>query len=285
MNKFLLTLVMLANLAYAETPKTIQDLKNTSVRILNLDRNSGGTGSIFRSYSTGSHILTNKHVCRLIEPGGYVDHNGNVMKITHYKKFDQHDLCLVRVATDLKINLEISETLVQPSSTTIVSGHPSLLPHIATTGHMSERQDINLVVGLRECTKEDVEKDPLTCAFFGGYPVVKTFDSQLVSNLIKPGNSGSAVFNNEGQVVGVVFAGAGRDFSFGYIVPQIYLLFFIQNAHRFPWVEVGTPVEDGGIRGRVFSYERCHQAMSKGTKFLKIQKLCKGVTDSFIWRK
>ncbi len=74
-------------------PYTVEEFKRTSVRIMNEEMNSGGTGVIFRSYEKATHILTNKHVCRLIEPGGIVDYNGQQYQISHYKKFDQHDRC------------------------------------------------------------------------------------------------------------------------------------------------------------------------------------------------
>jgi S1-C subfamily serine protease len=104
---------LFSSLSFAETkhPKTVAELKETSVRIMNLEMNSGGTGSIFRSYPNATHILTNKHICRLIEPGGVVDYKGKQYLITHYKKFPQHDLCIVRIEADLGINLEVSETL------------------------------------------------------------------------------------------------------------------------------------------------------------------------------
>jgi hypothetical protein len=151
---------------------------------------------------------------------------------------------------------------------------------------MSERQDIQLVAGIKPCTKEDLKTDALTCMFLGGMPVIITMDAQLVSNLIKPGNSGSAVFNGEGEIVGVVFAGAGRDFSYGYIVPQIYLLYFIQNAQRFDFVKVGTEVDDKGVEDRIFNYDKCKDVqLEKGAKFQKLKDLCKSVSDTMIWSK
>lgn len=289
MNKFIIAAALLfsqISLAETVTPKTIAELKETSVRIMNLEMNSGGTGSIFRSYENATHILTNKHICRLIEPGGVVDYKGKQYLVTHYKKFDQHDLCLIRINANLGVNTDIAEDLAKESSKTIVSGHPSLLPHIVTVGHLSEHQDIELIVGIRACTKEEIAADPMTCAYFGGYPVVKSFDSQLVSNLIKPGNSGSAVFNKDGKIVGVVFAGSSRDFSFGYIVPQLYLLYFIQNAHRLEWVTVGTPVDDGGLSDRVFDYKKCEEAQFlRALKFKKIRDLCESLSDTMIWSK
>lgn len=263
-------------------PKSVKDLKRSSVRIYNLDLNSGGTGSIFKSFSNASHILTNKHVCRLIEPGGYVVQNGKKYLITHYKKFSQHDLCLVRVEKNFKISLEIADSLAKESSLVKVSGHPNLLPHIATKGHLSGRMTISLMVGVRECEEEDLKKHAMECTFLGGVPVIEELDSQVVSNLIKPGSSGSAVFNKKGEIVGVVFAGNGRDFSHGFIVPQIYLFYFLQNAHRQSWIKVGTPVDDKGLSNRVFNYESCS---FKSILPNEVARICSKIKDNMIWRK
>jgi len=287
-NKFIAIMIVLFSqfaLADLRRPKTITELKETSVRILNLEMTSGGTGSILKSFSNATHILTNKHICRLIEPGGVVDYKNKQYLITHYKKFPQHDLCIVRIGANLGIDLEVADTLAKESSKSIVSGHPSLLPHIATVGHLSERQDIQLIVGIKPCTKEDIKEDAMVCMWFGGKPVIQTLDAQLVSNLIKPGNSGSAVFNKDGGIIGVVFAGSGRGFSYGLIVPQIYLLYFLQNAQRFDFVQVGTKVDDEGMSDRIFNYDKCKDVQFKGDKFQKIKDLCESVSDTMIWSK
>lgn len=269
-------------------PKTIAELKETSVRIMNLEMNSGGTGSIFRSFSNASHILTNKHVCHLIEQGGVVDYKGKQYLVTHYKKFPDHDLCLVRVAVNLGVNLEVAEEIAAESSPSIVSGHPNLLPHIASIGHLSERMVIQLMVGIRECTDEDFEADPLACMFLGGMPIIKSLESRVVSNLIKPGSSGSAVFNKRGQLVGVVFAGASREFSYGFIVPQEYLIQFIRSAPNLRWVAVGTPVDDEGVSGRVFNFNSSSCDDPKNELALKskiVKNVCENVKNHMIWSK
>lgn len=277
-------LTFIAPLAMAEfRPQSIKDLRDTSVRIMNLQMNSGGTGSIFRSFKKTSIILTNKHVCRLIEPGGYVVTEKRKYLITHYKKFQHHDLCLVRIARNLNINLVVADKLAKPAQTVYVSGHPNLLPHIATKGHLSSNVTIELVVGLKECTEEDAKNHPLECVFFGGVPVIEKFSSDVVSNLIKPGSSGSAVFNSQGEIVGVVYAGNGREFSHGYIVPHIHVLYFIQNSRRYPWVKVGTPVDDGGLRDRIFNFEKCYNSFL--IRNGQIEKICKRVKNPMIWRK
>lgn len=89
MNKLIIAIMLFSSLAFAEIkhPQTIAELKETSVRILNIEMTSGGTGSIYKSFSNATHILTNKHICRLIEPGGVVDYKNQQFVITHYKKF------------------------------------------------------------------------------------------------------------------------------------------------------------------------------------------------------
>jgi S1-C subfamily serine protease len=264
----------------AFNPKSNSDFYKTSVRIYNMEMNSGGTGSIFRSYKKASHILTNKHVCELIKPGGYVNYNNKDYIITHYKEFKRHDLCLVRIDKGLGVSLNIAQTLSKASQTVYVSGHPNLLPHIVTKGHVSDNVDIEIITGNRKCTKAEIAADPARCAFFGGMPVIEISESTVVSNLIKPGSSGSAVFNTKGELVGVVYAGSGRGFSHGFIVPHIYLLYFIQNAYRQSWIKVGTKAAKADSNGSIFNYENCTGIITKPIKII-----CDRIQDNLIWRK
>jgi hypothetical protein len=110
-------------------------------------------------------------------------------------------------------------------------------------------------------------------------------DARVVSNLIQPGSSGSGVFNQQGELIGVVFAGASRDFSFGFIVPQEYVLDFVKTAHNLAWVAVGTPVDDNGVLGRVFNFEKCKDSILDTPKYAKIKKFCKSINDNMIWSK
>jgi S1-C subfamily serine protease len=276
---FIVLLFFIKTVASAEVlkPQTVAEFEKTSVRVLNQKMNSGGTGSILRSSKTGTEILTNKHVCRLIEPGGYVERQDKAYKVVAYKKFSDHDLCLVKIKQNLEVNTEVSNVLAKQSDKVIVSGHPNLLPHILTVGHLSGTLDIELVVGIK---KGSCDEDPILCMIFGGEPVVKTFESQVVSNLIKPGSSGSAVFNSSGEIVGVIFAGSGRDFSHGFIVPHKYVRYFMAIEGLIPFTPVGTKVDDGGLDGRIFNFSKCSQAKSK-----KAKALCNNLKDSFIWNK
>lgn len=288
MNKLILSILLLVGTAASaevSRPKTVAEMKETSVRIMNQEATSGGTGSILKSDNTGSTILTNKHVCRLIEPGGIVDRSGKQYQVAEYKKFPNHDLCLIKIKENLGVNLKVAETLAKESSRSIVSGHPSLLPHIVTAGHLSEKMNIQLVAGIKPCTTKDLTDTPEECFFFGGKPVMVDLEAQLISNLIKPGNSGSAVFNSDGELIGVVFAGSGRDFSYGLIVPQTFLTFFVKSANLFPYVKVGTPVDDEGMSDRDFNFDKCKTVSSISKHTTKIKDFCQSVNDTLIWRK
>jgi S1-C subfamily serine protease len=263
---FVFSLMLIKSIANAELllPQDTAAFKRSSVRVYNKKKNSGGTGSILKSTKNGSKILTNKHVCRLIEQGGYVEQNETYYPVESYKKFDDHDLCLISVEYNFNISLRISKTIAKPSDTIYVSGHPRLLPHILTKGHLSDNMRINLIIGVVPCEKPSME-----CMFFGGEPIIREFDSQVISNLISPGSSGSAVFNDAGEIVGVVFAGMG-ELSRGFIVPQKYILYFLTMARYTDFVPVGTKVDDKGLLRRIFNEEKCKKIKSK-----RIRKKCK----------
>jgi hypothetical protein len=87
-----------------------------------------------------------------------------------------------------------------------------------------------VMTGYRDCTPDEATNPAtgLFCAIIGKLPVVRRFDARLVSNLIQPGSSGSGVFNHEGELSGVIFAGTG-DFSYGFIVPYEYVANFLNT--------------------------------------------------------
>jgi S1-C subfamily serine protease len=229
-----LILTITAN-ATSLKPTTLKELRSISVKITNAEETSGGTGSILKSHKNASYILTNKHVCGVVENGGFVkDTENNKYKVIAYKTSFEHDLCVVTIKQNLGISLTIASQLPKPADVSIVSGHPRLLPNVITVGHFSDTQEITVMTGVRECTDKEVEEDALSCAFFG-YPIVTKYNSQLVSNLIQPGNSGSAVFNSSGEIAGVIFAGSG-DLGFGWIVPLLYVSHFVHNLNNQEWI-------------------------------------------------
>lgn len=163
----------------------------------------GGSGVIINSDSITSQVLTNRHVCEAVKSKGYVfDFAGVSYNILNFKESEIHDLCLITVVGDLKETTEISNTPLQIYDQVTVSGHPHLLPTTITTGYFtgSVRGDV----------------------------AGKNFEMDVISALIAPGSSGSAVYNKRGYIVGLVFAGIG-DLAFGMIVPLEHVRFFLQK--------------------------------------------------------
>jgi S1-C subfamily serine protease len=207
-------------------PTTAEEFAETSVKILNMRETGGGSGVILRSSKEGSEILTNRHVCEIAEKGGWVISRQGKHSVMAIKKSDQHDLCLVQIKEDLHVATEVAEKSPKFGDEAIVSGHPKLYPHTISRGTFSDRMSVDIMVDVRDCTKEEINKDPFTCLLMG-FPIIKTYDAQHTSALILPGNSGSAVFNSDGKIAGLVFASGSRELHFGIIVPHQYVKFFV----------------------------------------------------------
>ncbi len=208
----------------------------TAAKILHPNKRSGGSAVILSSSPTGSILLTNKHVCSLVQTGGYVrDANGRDLIVRGYKVYPKHDLCLVKVDENLGINTMLALLPPRVFSPARVSGHPQLLPMILSTGHFSNPTEVDIMVDLVPCDGSEKDDEIMYCFFMGGKPLIKRFHSQVISCLIAPGSSGSGVFNDAGELSGLVFAGGSEGLSYGYIVPFEAVRDFVINADSYKW--------------------------------------------------
>lgn len=219
-----------------EPKKAVQlvDLANTTVAITNLQGTSGGSGVIVSHNPHESFVLTNAHVCGVVENSGFVHTDYAKYLVESFAKSRVHDLCLIRVASDLHYSVLLAPHSPEIYTKSYVSGHPHLLPTIITEGHFSGRRTIQLMVGVRDCTKEDLQ-NPATrgfCIFFGQLPIFRNFDSQVISPTILPGSSGSGVYDSEGKLSGLVFAGT-QGLSYAMIVPWEYIFNFFFLEEKF----------------------------------------------------
>lgn len=224
-------------------PHTTEEFARTSVKITNLAENSGGSGVILYSQPDASLVLTNKHVCEVVKHGGVVIQENRRYLVAAYKVSNQHDLCEIMVNADLEVNTKIADKAPKKYSKAHISGHPALLPHVLTHGYVSGRMNVPVMIGMRKCNEKDVEdikkNGDIGKAFmclFGGIPIIKTFDSQLVTATILPGSSGSAVFDDNGEIIGLVFASGSRELNYAIIVPQEYVKSFVHDeAGKLEW--------------------------------------------------
>lgn len=202
--------------------------QDTTVMITNLSENSGGSGSIVFVSKTVSAVLTNGHVCEVVKEGGYVHTDKDKHLVSSYQVSRIHDLCLVYVSADLHKAAKLSAFVPAPFDEATTSGHPKLAPTIVSKGHFSFKRVISVLTGTRPCTEAEQQSEDtvLFCAFLGGVPIVKTYESVVVSTLVQPGSSGSAVYDLNGNISAVIFASSG-DLSYGYAVPYEYVYRFL----------------------------------------------------------
>lgn len=250
------------------------ELARTSVKITSLNGRSGGSGIILASRANSTTILTNKHVCQLIQVGGNVVTETSTNVIYAYKVYPRHDLCLVNILADLHQNTKIAEEAPMLYEDAAVSGHPSLLPTLITRGHFSNNMIIQIMVDIQACTGDEKDEEALMCMFMGGKPVLKTHDSQLVSATIMPGSSGSGVFNSRGELSGVVFAGT-QGLSYGFIVPYGYMKDFLLTSKKYKWEYPNESAKPKNFFTSVFkAFNLCgDNPIGRSTSFCRFVKL------------
>lgn len=259
-------------------PKTTAELSKTSVMITRYDGRSGGTGVIISSRRNESKVLTNAHVCEVVKNGGIVRSDDKKAMVKYYQVSNVHDLCLITVSTNFKINTLLAKEEPDEYEDAIVSGHPHLLENIVTRGHFSGKQMITIMTGVRPCSEEETQgEDAIFCILLGGFPIIKTYEAQVVSNTIQPGSSGSAVFNSAGELSGLVFAGSG-DFGYGMIVPYEYVANFF-DVELIGLAQV-VPNQNGNqsVAIKTDWKKVCTQNMDKR----KIVKVCELVSKSLL---
>ena len=262
------------------TPKTAQEFSKTSVMITRYDGRSGGSGVIISSHRNESKILTNAHVCHVVANGGLVRSDDKKAMVKYFQVSNVHDLCLITVSTNFKINTVLAKEEPEIYEDAIVSGHPRLLPNILTYGHFSGKEMITIMVGIRPCVPQEIN-DPNTsffCSLMGGMPIIKNYEAQVISNTIQPGSSGSAVFNKEGELSGLVFAGSG-DFGYGMIVPYEYVANFFDV--ELPHLLETIPNQNGeaDVNASKTDWKRvCTEYKTNS----KIQEVCDLVSKSLL---
>lgn len=216
------------------TPANNKEYARTSVMVTLANGRSGGSGVVIKSSPSGSLVLTNLHVCNLIQGGGVVKNESNTYPISTYRVYTKNDLCALTVQADLGVNTVVASQAPEVYSGLTVAGHPALLPTAITNGHFSSRMPIQMMVAMEPCDgSEQSEMDQMYCLFAGGKPVLKQFDAQFTTTTIMPGSSGSGVFNDKGELAGLVFAGPGDGLGYGFIVPFEYVRDFLSNLSSY----------------------------------------------------
>lgn len=273
------------------TESNDKKLTDATVMITNMEGNSGGSGVVVSIGNNESEILTNSHVCGLLKSGGKVTTTyGESHVAKYYKQDTDHDLCLVVVAAKLRTAAKIATnkpTLLEDAK---ISGHPNLLPEVITRGHFTGNKVIQVFTGVEKCTTED-EKDEklgMFCWFFGGIPMIKAYEATVVTALIMPGSSGSAVYNSNDEVSGLAFAG-NQGMSYAFVVPFEYVTSFLsknlggKNRDKFD-----SPDYKLNIRSLILKEEQRKKSLLKKCEKIEnnilIEDMCKVIVDTIKWR-
>lgn len=216
-----------------KVPQDTKEFAKTSAMITLENKQSGGSGVILRSTANKSWVLTNKHVCQLIQNGGLVTTEQGSYPVASYRPYRKHDLCLVEVMVNLHVNTYLAEKPPELYSQAVIAGHPALLPTMVTRGHFTKKMNISIMVDVLDCDGQEEGDDAVFCAMFGKKPVILTLEAQPTTATIMAGSSGSGVFNTKGEITGLVFAGS-QGLSYGFLVPYEYVSDFLHNLDRYP---------------------------------------------------
>lgn len=243
-------------------PQNQSEYAKVAVMITNDAMNSGGTGVILDSRPGYSRILTNKHICELVQVGGKVTtDSGQSYPVNGFQVYKKHDLCLISVLKDLGIRIKVAKEAPSIYSTSIVVGHPALLPTIITTGHFSQIRGVQVNFGFIPCDGTETGDEAMSCVFNGGKPMVVELPAQVTSSTIMPGSSGSAVFNEKGELAGLIFA-VSQGIGYGWLVPWEYVHDFLTHLKNYK-IQAPDPnktpinffVSNGAVIKQIFKYK------------------------------
>lgn len=181
----------------------------------------GGSGSGFlvKSPLSGkTYLLTNYHVCEAFGAPGAVDgvlllpvKVSNDTEVVQYRKIlgmsVKSDVCAVEAYPNEE-GLELSTSL-RPQQSVFIVGHPLGFPIQLSEG---------VVVG----EHKSVVMQKLSFMFFA-----VEYKAVLLNMHASPGNSGSAVVDSFGNVIGILFAGASRNDYSSLIIPSNQIAAFL----------------------------------------------------------
>lgn len=189
-----------------------------TVMLLNPDNlNSGGTGFAVR-VGDKVYTMSNAHVCSVSKRGYMVARKGGQDQFLQILAVSENsDLCLLQRLPGYT-GLELADEVSMFEGSYLV-GHPLLMPISVSAGWVRARgtfpidycnskkngERLPRIIRPQEQAEDILGLLTADC--------VKLRSSIITNHDSKPGNSGSAVINDQAEVVGVLFAGDGQGTS------------------------------------------------------------------------
>jgi len=194
---------------------------------------SGATGFEVRTESGHLYTITNAHVCRMpgAENGFLNAHRADeerAYSIRILEISNDTDLCILEAIPQAR-GLRLAPN-VNPENEFHIYGHPLLKRLTLASGWIMGREPIWLLAerSVEACVGARFKVESIQ-TFIGSFQVcVESIDSIHTTAIIYPGNSGSPAVDDNGNVLGVVFAGDSRT-NEGYLIPLDVLKAFLAN--------------------------------------------------------
>lgn len=195
------------------------------VKIERLEGRGGGTGFHIIAPSGQVYILTNAHVCAVAQDGllkvTSEIRGGDGMVRSVLDESIYTDLCLIEALPDAK-GLMLAQSFNYHDEAMAI-GHPLLRPLTRTKGEISARETVQVQDHIIDyddpmdtCSLPKNKKDIVDYFFFQVEMCFIVIDSISTTVPILPGNSGSPLVNENGDVIGIMFA--ANPANWGYAV-------------------------------------------------------------------
>ncbi len=193
--------------------------RRSSVYYVRVPGRGGGTGFATTTKFGKTVVVTNEHVCRASEDGYLELSQDDMFAATRSEilyKSSLMDVCLVRAPKDAS-PIPLADS-VKLWDHIFVAGHPELNPFTVAPGILTDRLMVTINEGDGDCP---VSPNFQRIDTLFGSICVGTFNAYASSAKSAPGNSGSPVLNESGEVIGILFAGSG---TVSLIVPLDHLV-------------------------------------------------------------